>query len=375
MGHLTLAKNEVYLALAQRLDKNPVGAPLNPTLMEILYIIYSETQALIGSKFPLEMASLDQLATLTGINAIELEGHLNSMADKGLVIDVPRNGISYYMLSPLVVGFFEYTFMRVTDKLPMQELAQLFHAYHDEPGVVQEFFGSPTKFFQTWAYESLLPDDVESEVLSYEKASQMIRDSGGGSLTMCYCRHQAAHLGTKKCNAPIEDVCTSLGGAAEWLIRREFARPARMDELLRVLDMTEEMGLVHMADNVQKNPAYICHCCGCCCGVLSAAKKQRFLTTQPSNFLPRVNEDICIGCGTCVKKCHIEAIHVTERVPGDKKSKKASVLKDLCLGCGVCVKNCKQKALTLVQRKTIYVPPRNKKEQMQRIAREKGKIC
>lgn len=70
-----------------------------------------------------------------------------------------------------------------------------------------------------------MPGDVETEILTYEKASDMIRDAGGGSLTMCYCRHQAQHLG-RNCIAPIEDVCTSLGGAAEWLIRRGFARPA-----------------------------------------------------------------------------------------------------------------------------------------------------
>ncbi|HBV87598.1 MAG TPA: (Fe-S)-binding protein [Desulfosporosinus sp.] len=373
MGHLTLAKDEVYLALAQRLDKNPVGAPLNPTLMQILHIIYSQTQAFIGSKFPLEITSLNQLSTLTGLNPIELREHLNSMANKGLVIDFTRNGVSYYMLSPLVIGFFEYTFMRVNETLPMYELAQLFHAYHNEPGVVQEFYGSNTKFFQTMAYESLLPNDVETEVLSYEKASQIIRDAGGGSLTMCYCRHQAAHLGTKTCNAPIEDVCTSLGNASEWLIKRGFARPASMDELLRVLDKTEELGLVHLADNVQKNPAYICHCCGCCCGVLKATKEHRFLSAQPSNFMPQINEDKCNGCGTCAKNCHIEGIRVLEKVPGDKKSKKARVIEDLCLGCGVCVKSCKQNALTLVQRKTIYIPPKNKKEQMQRIALEKGK--
>ncbi|MBP1759511.1 MAG: iron-sulfur cluster-binding protein, partial [Firmicutes bacterium] len=122
MGHLTLAKSEVYKALAQRLDKNPVGAPLNPTLMEILYILFTETQALIGSKFPLEVTSLDHLVPLTGLNPRELENHLNLMADKGLVIDFSRNEVSYYMLSPLVVGFFEYTFMRVNETLPMYEL-------------------------------------------------------------------------------------------------------------------------------------------------------------------------------------------------------------------------------------------------------------
>lgn len=373
MGHLTMAKEEVYRALAKRLDQNPVGAPLNETLMKILHIMFTETQAMIGSKFPMGMVRLEQLVEITGMSAEELKGHLDEMADKGLVIDVPRHDSFYYMLSPLVIGFFEYTFMRVTDKLPMKELAELFEAYHREPGVVEEFFGAPTKFFQTWLYESLIPEEVESEVLTYEKASEMIRDAGGGSLTMCYCRHQAQHMGTA-CDAPVEDVCTSLGNAAEWLIRRGFARRATVDELLRVLDRTEELGLVHLADNVQNKPAYICHCCGCCCGVLKAANEHGILTAQPSNFMPRINEELCNGCGACVKRCHVKALTVAERVPGDKKSRKAELNKEKCLGCGACIRGCKQGAMTLIRRKEIYVPPKNKKEQMLRIAMEKGKI-
>lgn len=256
MGHLTLAKEQVFKALAARLDKNPIGAPLNDTLMQILYRLYTDPEAEIGSKFPLQPVTIDNIAASTGMNEKELQPHLDNMADKGLVIDVPRGGTTYYMLSPLVVGFFEYTFMRVTDKVPLGELAELFEKYHHEAGVVREFFGADTKLFQTLPYESLIPNEVQTEVLSFQKAEDIIRDAGGGSLTMCYCRHQAKHMG-QHCDAPIEDVCTSLGNAAEWLIRRGFARAATTDELLRVLEKTEELGLVHLGDNVQNNPAYI----------------------------------------------------------------------------------------------------------------------
>ncbi|KKM10886.1 (Fe-S)-binding protein [Clostridiales bacterium PH28_bin88] len=372
MGHLGIAKNKVYLALAQRLDQNPVGAPFNQTLMEILYRLYTETQAEIGSKFPLQACRIDQLSAATGIEAAALEKHLDDMAGKGLVIDIQRKGSRYYMLSPMVIGFMEYTFMRVTDRVPMQELAELFEAYHHQAGVPEEFFGAPTKLFQTWAYESLMPGEVETEVLSYEKASEMIRDAGGGSLTMCYCRHQAQHLG-KNCDAPIEDVCTSLGAAAEWLVRRGFARPATTDELLRVLDRTEQLGLVHLADNVQNNPAYLCHCCGCCCGVLRAINEHHMQSVHPSNFIPRVDPQKCTGCGTCVKRCHVKAVAVAELTPGDKRSKTAVVNEDRCLGCGACIRGCKQEAIVLVRRSTIYVPPKNKKEQMLQIAVQKGK--
>ncbi|MDW7675803.1 MAG: 4Fe-4S dicluster domain-containing protein [Bacillota bacterium] len=366
LGHLGVSKNQVYLALAQRLDKNPIGAPLNETLMKILYILYSEIEAEIGKSFPSGFTTIDKLAQVTGIEISQLENHLHNMADKGLIVDIPRNGQTYYLLNPLVIGFFEYTFMRVSDKLPLKDLAELFEAYHHEEGVAKEFFGANTKLFQTWAYESLMPEDVETEVVSYEKASEMIRDAGHGSLTMCYCRHQASHLGTV-CNAPIEDVCMSLGGASEWLVRRGFARPATVDELLRVLEKTEKLGLVHLADNVQKKPAYICNCCGCCCGALRTINEHNFLSVHPSNFIPEINSEACSGCGTCVKRCHINAIELNN-------NNLAAIKSERCIGCGACIKGCKKKAIKLVQRKDIYVPPKDKKSQMLQIAMEKDKL-
>lgn len=373
MGHLGVSKSKVYEYLAKRLDQNPVGAPLNETLMKILYTMYTEKEAEIGSQFPQGFTTVEKLAHKTGLPTAELVNHLENMAQKGLIIDVPRQNTALYMLSPLVIGFFEYSFMRVTDKLPLKDLAELYEAYHRDKRVPDEFFGAETKMFHTLAYESLLPEDVETEVLTYELASEIIRDSGGGALSMCYCRHQAMHLG-KVCDAPIEDVCTSLGRAAEWLIRRGFARPASVDELLRVLEKTEAMGLVHLGDNVQNNPAYICHCCGCCCGALRAINEHEILGVQPSNFIPQVTLENCIGCEACSKRCHVKAIDILEDVAGNPQNKKIKINSARCIGCGACIRGCKKSALKLVRREEIYIPPQDKKEQMLRIAREKGKL-
>lgn len=372
MGHLGIEKEKVLQALAKRLHSNPVGAPMNETLMQILSIMYTEKEAQIGSRFPAGFTTADKLAQLTGIREEEIIQHLESMAAKGLVLDIPRQDKTLYLLSPLVVGFFEYTFMRTTGTLPLKELAELFEQYHQSEGVVEEFFGAETKMFQTWAYESVMPEDIETEVLTYEKASEMIRDAGGGSLTMCYCRHQAWHRGAA-CEAPVNDVCMSLGSASEWLVRRGFARPASLDELLRVLEQTEELGLMHLADNVQKKPAYLCHCCGCCCGLLRSINEHDTASVHPSNFIPAISA-ACNGCGNCVSRCHVHAIELVEGTPGDPKSKRAHLLSDRCLGCGACIKSCRKAALHLIRRREIYIPPKDKKEQMINIAREKGKI-
>ncbi|MHB8917243.1 MAG: 4Fe-4S dicluster domain-containing protein [Desulfocucumaceae bacterium] len=369
MGHLHTAKEEVYRALAERLNRNPVGAPINEFLMEIMYRLYSEIEAGIGSKFSILPMTLESISTATGIGKEDLEKILDGMADKGLVLDLPRRDGTFYMLAPVVIGFFEYTFMRVRDNVNMKELAELFENYFQSPGVAEEFAGGDTKIFKALLYESLIPAAVETEVLSYERASEIIRKSGGGAVTLCSCRHKATHLG-KACDAPL-DVCMSLGSAADWVIRRGSGKPCSADDLLRVLDRTEKLGLVHLGDNVLNKPAYICNCCGCCCMVLQGIKNYGKYITHPSNFVPELKQDDCTGCGTCAESCHINAIAMKDGEAGEAAP---AVNRDACIGCGVCASACPNSALEMSRRPALHTPPENKMEQFTRIAREKGRI-
>lgn len=73
MGHLGKVKEEVYRALAERLNKNPVGAPVSETLMEILHRLYTENEAEVDSKFPLLPMTLDKISGITGRGIEELK--------------------------------------------------------------------------------------------------------------------------------------------------------------------------------------------------------------------------------------------------------------------------------------------------------------
>ena len=53
MGHIINSKEQVYRALAERLYKSPMGTTVNEDLMEILYRLYAEGEAMVGSKFPM----------------------------------------------------------------------------------------------------------------------------------------------------------------------------------------------------------------------------------------------------------------------------------------------------------------------------------
>jgi len=119
---------------------------------------------------------------------------------------------------------------------------------------------------------------------------------------------------------------------------------------------------------VQSKPAFICHCCGCCCGALRSINEHGVAAVQPSNFIAVIDTGKCCACGVCTDRCHIGGLTLA----GD--TAKPAVETSRCLGCGVCVRACPQGAITLARRRTIHIPPKDKTDQMMRIARERGKI-
>ncbi len=358
MGHLSAGKDEAYRALAERLSRFPVGVVINETLMEILKLLYRDDEAFVGSKFPIKPRPLAEIAETVGIPEKKLVPVLDNMAAKGLVVDIPRKNTTYYMLSPVVVGFFEYSLMRA-DGANLSELAELYNRYFKDREVAEEIFGTDPKMFRALVYENYIPELVQTEVLDYEKASAVIREAGGGGLSICACRHKNYHLG-KACPYPMEDICTSLGRPAEWLIKQGFARRASVADLLRNLERSYRLGLVLTCDNVIDEPAYICHCCGCCCGPLQAIKEYGVSSIQPAGFLPRIDAESCLNCESCVDACHVGALESSTGEPVLKK--------EICIGCGVCASACPSDALQMVRQIDIPAPPRNKPAQLTEIA-------
>lgn len=295
---------------------------------------------------------------------------LTSMTDIGLVIDHTRDGTEYYALSMAMVGFFEFTFMRTSETLPMKKLAELMHEYRLHSDFYQDFFSSETNRTRTLIYENTIPQ-VTQQVLTYEKASELIKEAGYGSLTKCYCRHEAQHLGDECEKALIEETCMGFGRGSDFLVKHGFARKASVQELLDVLKQAEECGLVHISDNVQKYPAFICNCCGCHCGLLAGINEADIPNAiAPSNYIASPNPELCTACGTCEESCQIHAIEMGE-VNGEEI---AIVNQQRCLGCGVCAHACPSDAMEMNVRDPIKEPPKNFKELWQRLVVEKGKL-
>lgn len=70
-----------------------------------------------------------------------------------------------------------------------------------------------------------------------------------------------------------------------------------------------------------------------------------------SPFVASLVTETCKGCGTCVKRCQMDALSID--------NKKAVLDLDRCIGCGLCVSTCPTLSLSLVRKpkaKQPYVP-------------------
>ena len=397
MGHMV--GKDVYRDLGRKIDGLITRAPWNETFHAILKELYTSEEADLVVRMPYGMASLDKIAQVTGYDKARLQTLLDGLCEKGLVLDVGREGRYLYTVSPLIVGIFEFTMMRTRGRLNTKEWARLFHEYLNDPDTFYKAncsHGEKVSPLRTIPHEGTVSDDSFVEVLDYEKATAITGSAKKFAIGICSCRHEKLHTGEKKCNVPLE-TCSTFGASADIMIRHGFAREVSREEMLDNNARSREMRLVFCADNVKKNVSFICHCCGCCCNVLLGVSRFGYPNTVvTSNYIAQVDDDACSECGSCVDVCPVNAIAMSNGngngsdshkkptasggAPDLSPSAKAGgpsgpiINEKLCLGCGVCALECTTESLKLVPRAQRVLTPEDTFERVILQALERGTL-
>ena len=374
MSHIT-AKSS-YKKLEERINRFAEGAPPSETLYKILSLLFSEKEAGLVAQLPIRPFTVKAASRIWKMDEAAAHKILDELASRAILLDTDHDGVQKYVLPPPMAGFFEFTFMRTRNDIDQKLLSELFHQYLsvEEDFIKELFWGSDTKMGRVFPYEGVLANNNEVHILDFERASHAIKTAEHIGVSMCYCRHRAQHLGTA-CDAPM-DVCLTFSNTAQSLIKHNYARRIDASEGIEILHMAYEHNLVQCGENVREEPSFMCNCCGCCCESMVAAKRFGMLhPIETTNFIPKIIEEGCIGCGKCVKACPIEAIKLIDVNVGENHNKKiAKVDEDICLGCGVCARNCHKKSIYLQRREQQIITPVNTTHRIVSMAIEKGKL-
>jgi len=351
MGHVV--GKDVYRALGRKIDGLTLRAPWNDTFHALLKELYSAEEADLIVRMPYGPTTLEHLEQTTGYPAATLERLLEALCLKGLVTDFYAGDRYRYIPSPLAIGIFEFTMMRTGDGVDLKQSARLFHEYLSSGEVWRANLGAgqQLQLMRTLPHEQTVAPDEHVEVLDYDKAVSIVEAQKQFAVGLCSCRHEKSHMGLKKCDVPLES-CVSMGGAADYLVRRKLARPIEKGEMLDRLTQARELKLVMNADNVRDGVSFMCLCCSCCCNLLLGISEHGYPhTLVTSSYLPASADAACDGCLKCKTACPINAISV-ERLaaPAGKKKARPVVDEAICLGCGVCALACPTEAMTLRHR-------------------------
>ena len=378
MGHVPDSET-TFTKLQRRIDCTQSGLPATPEAFEILAALFTREEAEIACNLPIVPRRLSSIARRLQQPEAQLREKLERMAERGLVFDFhhPVKG-DYFMLAPPVVGFFEFSMMRVRQDIDQKHVARLLSSYmYERSEFMREIGRGGTPIGRTLVHENTLAPEVTSDILDYERAGAILDKAKLIAVSLCYCRHKKSHLG-EACNAP-QEICMSLNMGAEFIIRRGHGRRAAPGEARALLDEARAHNLVQVADNVKKSPSYLCNCCGCCCGQLVAVNRhgiEHALAT--SNFIATIDQAECTGCAKCLRVCPIQAISLHPRAPHDRgkaKSKMVAKIDDsICLGCGVCKHTCSSGSLAMCSRPSRLLTPVDTMERVLRMAIGRGHL-
>ena len=183
--------------------------------------------------------------------------------------------------------------------------------------------------------------DGGQKILDFGCVEKILKKANLIVVQDCGCRTER-----NNCSYP-RDVCISIDEDAEKSLEMRVNNPRKVSlkEAMERLQKAHEAGLVAMAYHLEGRDkiSQICNCCSCCCHTLSGLVRFGLARhVLSSDMISKTNENLCINCGICTKRCQFQA----RRLENNKMFYDSSQ----CFGCGLCVSTCPVNAIKLIER-------------------------
>lgn len=373
---------EEYKKAAQIIVKaGMLPFPITDTLLEIMRNIYTDEEiTFINAAFKRKVSqTMDELIKSSKMSKDKILELTTSLAKKGALFNQPSSsGVVVYRLLPFInVGVFEYVFMgELKHTEEEKRLADLFAKLLNEvKDVVQDKYDMFMPVFQKMPpMDRTLPITERTEpgqeiqitineavevpqekVLASQNIEELINKFDDIAVAHCFCRNHRILLDQPCKQEPPNECCFTFGKSARFVVEQGFGRKISKDEAIEILKETEKAGLVHKAyhpaGDVARDETSLCNCCKDCCGTFLLWRNGATPMVNATNYLAKVNLELCKGCGTCAEKCPVDAAKLNDE-------NKSEINEPWCIGCGICARFCPEGAISLLEGpRIVSVPP------------------
>ncbi len=339
--------DQVYRNLQKRLDTHPVGfaASANNADIKLLKHIFTPEQAELMCRLGWHYRSTADLyahvADLVG-SQVKLGQILHDILKKGGVFYRKEDDQETWAIAPLIVGMYEWQIDRLTPTMLND-----FHDYGSSPKT------TPPPKERPWQMRVIpIEKSVAQDLLigNFDEIRNHVKSAGDSIASLeCICRKTHSMSGDACSHTSRKNTCMAFHYWAEQTIAQGTGRRISQEEALAVLAENQKEGLVLMPSN-SKTAEFVCSCCSDCCGPLSGLRaSERPSEEALTNYRAKIDEQACIGCGSCAEACPMEAITVDEDF--------AQINELRCIGCGVCVAQCDSEAAQLTRKPQEIQPP------------------
>ncbi|MET1125198.1 MAG: 4Fe-4S binding protein [Archaeoglobaceae archaeon] len=341
-----------YEVLMQKL-----GFPNSQLLRRILEYLMNEEEAMVAAALP---GSADEVAEKLGMDRERVKKILEDLFFKGVVIPKDFHLREHYRLARDVIQLHDATLASRHMKDPT--FAKLWKEFGEKEAHAAVGRVLAASGLKVWRVVPAYNAVKDLNPLPHENIVEMIKAQEKIAVVPCSCRN-VTHLAGDGCKYTRELVekeetwhCIQVGRGAEYVVARGSGIELTKEEALELIHRIEEDGLVHTWANtakiVDKRVTVNCNCCSDCCEFFLAARFAKVpmdALLEKSRYVAYVDSDACIACGTCVERCHFDAVTLDDVARVDEEK---------CFGCGACVTGCEQGAIRLkAVRPPEHIPP------------------
>jgi len=390
-----MSEQEIYDGLINWLRQTWYGLPEADEVRPLIQATCTPDEAELLTGFPFKGNYLEDLAAMKKKPPEELRAKLDELARKGILFRTVKGDRVRYSLNDAFFMDYRAAFWGGRDDERSKAMAPWANQYYYH-GFFDPWNHTRTKGLRVLPIQKTIEDG--RRILPYEEVVKVLDQQDYFTVSVCPCKHRKnLDPNFDDCKYPTE-VCLHFGALGRYIVENDLGREITREETEEILRRSAEAGLVHGVANYQDKPDTICNCDPCCCVMLEAYHKLKHAEgLTPSNYRVRTNAQTCIGCGLCVKRCPMEALHLEDlpeakgratAVAADdgsgqkqltnKKGRVSVVNPDFCIGCGVCAYKCPTNSLVLELREVIHDPPKDVREMMKNVvadfqaARAKG---